>query len=735
MFVAALCAVVVVLGNDCIIDPCPVMVRRDYELTVYDRVARFEISGSRWDFRSSAAIALVDADVDDIRLSEIENAEDGESLPSGGRLIMRLRAGETIEHDEIDEWGFVVVRLDSGTGRLTLRGTFEWDIDDCDDSRVRNPNVDEGFDRCGDGFLQVSDECDDENDEEGDGCADCHIEQGRCTDDAWTYWVCEGEPSWCSLNECQIGSSDPACDLLVDFELELITEGLISALDERGRIVSSPEGVDCSCLETAISYDCGSSCSMDLAPCATLSAEGTGRIEFQRWADGCPTEDEECTVMVGGGHIVGIFASDRSGIEREREYTAYPLDSPGLDLRHLDAVNGHIVAAGDIIGEFENPMAEEVPDDGGPQPFVMALDDQLDVQWIRELTLQESVFDITDIAVDGSGDAYLVGGLNGTLELDGGTIEVENAAYPELVPREIVIVRFSSAGEHLWSLYVALPERYDLVEAQIGVTDDGTLGLSAVVDYHFMGDEPSRDLIACRVSPDGEIDWLQRLRSDTELENEVYVDDWPSLAIDSEGSLFVAAAVWGEGPFEYEIPEAPEPGDLTLFVSRFSAEGVHLWSESFPFENLEQGAMEVDKAGQIVIYSISGIASYSEDGALGWTLENDPRPSLNTDYFDEPVRSFDVDPESGDLVVVSEVITFPRTAGSSDDFLATVTSRFTPDGLHLWTVRRESRVAGRRFLFSSVSVDGDDIIVLGTRYLPGEEHNDVAVVRHIVGEL
>ena len=60
------------------------------------------------------------------------------------------------------------------------------------------------FPKCGDGVVDVGEQCDDGNTTAGDGCSlSCEIETG---------WVCTGEPSTCSLAPCPANASGaPTC--------------------------------------------------------------------------------------------------------------------------------------------------------------------------------------------------------------------------------------------------------------------------------------------------------------------------------------------------------------------------------------------------------------------------------------------------------------------------------------------------------------------------------------------
>jgi hypothetical protein len=188
--------------------------------------------------------------------------------------------------------------------------------------------------------------------------------------------------------------------------------------------------------------------------------------------------------------------------------------------------------------------------------------------------------------------------------------------------------------------------------------------------------------------------------------------------------------VEGEGPFQYAIPG--EGG--RSFLAKLSSTGELLWSVALPTTEAVMMQMEADSLGRVILMTSSHLVSVAADGGLRWTLENAPRPYDRHSRGEESSWSLDVNPETGGFVVASEASTNVRADGTDEHLLATLASRFTSEGQHLWTVRRESWVSEQVFLFEDVSMSGDQIFVLGTRILPTDAPSHVAVLRRIVDQ-
>lgn len=742
--VAALCCTLATqAGCNCVIDPCPVMVRREYDWNWNGRVARVEANDvSRLTITTTGRVALLDAgDRDGLTITELVDARVGDVLADGARVVATFPGTYTLDPAGMGLSRFLLVRLAPGAG--SIGATAEWDIAGCVETYPLDPSLSAVDAVCGDGMAELPEQCDDENDAEGDGCTSCQLDPGACTEApaTWAYWTCAGEPSLCEQQRCDEDGTDPACSELVPVELTTVTEGLVVPADVAGTVGSDPPGVGCSCAESAVSYECTAGCSASVGPCTTIAAAGSATIAFERWAGGCAGA-EPCAITDDPDPIVGVFASAATGGAREREYLAYPLTSPGLDLQLMSAGGGTLVAAGTIVGAFEDPEAPEPEPGEAPHPFVMATDDAVtpgDVAWSVDLSPDEGgEFEILGVAVGSDGWTGIVGALSGTLTLDSGAITVAQG-------RQLAVVVLSPEGSPFGALVLALPvppalpSTYEVLAARIAAGSDGALAVAAVIDTGVAG-TPLHDLVVASIARDADapvVGWVSRLRASETPVPVLELDPALGVAIDGPGNVTVAGRVTGAGPFAWWLPDPVDPATgERRFIARLSATGDQVSSDPLPPSDSFDVQLATDADGRVIALTASHLIGYTADGELRWVEELTPRPFDAGPLVAAPVRRLAVDSESGEIVVSVDASTLAR-AGEVDEYLtATVTSRLTTEGELRWTVRRDGLAgdgSGEVFLQRDLVVVGEQALVLGARFVPGETHNDAAVVRRLDG--
>lgn len=737
---ALFCTLATQPGCTCVIDPCPVMIRRTYDWTWSGRVARVDTHGaSRLTITTSDRVALLDADDrDGLTITELVGARAGQQLAGGGRVVATFPGSYTLDRETSTLTRFLLVRL--APSSAVVEAVAEWDIAACAETSPADPYPASLDAVCGDGMRELPELCDDENDADGDGCSSCALDPGECVTApaSWAYWACDGEPSVCARHRCDEGAGDPACSELTPLELATVTEGLVLPGETPGTIGSEPAGVACSCAETAVSYAC-TGCDVSVGPCASLTGAGTTSIAFERWAGGCDGSGP-CAIDDAPDPVIGVFASEAAGTDLERAYRAYPLTSPGLDLQVMSAGGGTLVAAGTIAGAFEDPEAPEPPAGEAPRPFVMAVDGLAEpgtVAWSVDLSPEEGgELEILDVAVAGDGSTALVGALDGTLTLDSGPVTIAEG-------RQLVVIAFTPEGVASGSQVIRLPvppappASYDVVSARIAVAGDGTLAVAAVVDTGVTG-TPLHDLVVASIArgPEGlAVDWVSRLRAPETPVPVLAIDPSIGVAIDAGGNVTVAGSVSGDGPFAWWLPDPSDPAVAERrFIVRLSATGGQLSSDPLPPSETFDVQLAADADGRVVALTAAHLIGYTAGGELRWVEELTARSFDASPLAAAPVRRLAVDAASGEIVVSVDASTVALTGGVEEQLLATVTSRLSPEGEPLWTVRRDSLAGGGEVFFQrDLAVLGDRVFMLGTRFVPDETHNDAAVVRRFGG--
>jgi chitodextrinase len=234
------------------------------------------------------------------------------------------------------------------------------------------------------------------------------------------------------------------------------------------------------------------------------------------------------------------------------------------------------------------------------------------------------------VAVDGSGNSVMAGYFSGTADFGGGNLTSAGGF-------DIVIAKYSAAGNHIWS-------------KRFGGTGDETVNRIAldsngnvlVVGYFtgtadFGGGSVSgtggRDMFIAKYSATGAYVWAKTFGGSTGTDDVAY-----GVATDASGNVIVT------GYFSGQIDFGTGPlwsafGGLDTFLVKFTSAGVASWAENFTNTGDDQGrSVAVDSAGNIVL----------------------------TGYY-----MGSIDFGGGSLV----------SLGGSDVFVA----KFSPAGAHLWS--------------------------------------------------
>ena len=296
----------------------------------------------------------------------------------------------------------------------------------------------------------------------------------------------------------------------------------------------------------------------------------------------------------------------------------------------------------------------------------------------------------SSVATDPSGNVFVTGSFNGTVDFGGGALVSAGAT-------DIILAKYSPTGTQLWS------RRFGSTDTDYGysvATDPSgnvfvTGSFNGTVDFGggALVSAGGADIILARYSPTGVHLWSQRL-------GDTSGDVGLSVGTDASGNVLVAGyfngtADFGGGPLV-------SAGSFDIFVAKYNSAGVHLWSQRFGDTGTDvMYSVVTDASGDIVVagyfsgtvdfgggalVSAGGydifIAKYSPTGAHLWSQRfggagNDRGLRVVTDVFRDMFLTgyFAETVDFGGGALVS--------AGGNDIFLA----KFSPNGIHRWSYR------------------------------------------------
>jgi len=238
----------------------------------------------------------------------------------------------------------------------------------------------------------------------------------------------------------------------------------------------------------------------------------------------------------------------------------------------IDSSNNVIVAGGfESYVDFENNQIASSK--GAMDAFVAKLDATGKAVWLHGYGDTGTEF-ATDVAVDASGNVFVVGYTNSKIDFGGGEV-------PAASNDDIFVAKLNPAGEHVWSQRIGKAASYGLNEptASVAVMSDGR-----VVVAGFAGEElkiPNLDLpdrgdkTAFVVMFDGEGNgkWGKTWGA-TDCAQRLF-----GLSVSPSGAIAIAGDM--QGTISFGGDNFTSGSDRDVFVAVLGGDGKHQWSRSF----------------------------------------------------------------------------------------------------------------------------------------------------------
>jgi Beta-propeller repeat len=135
---------------------------------------------------------------------------------------------------------------------------------------------------------------------------------------------------------------------------------------------------------------------------------------------------------------------------------------------------------------------------------------------------------------------------------------------PTSTGSDLQVLAYDSAGNHLWSYYLAAPQSYEtLAEAlRPGIANDLYV-TGSISNAHF---PLTQDILTARLGPAGEVLWLRQFGSPSALESP------QDLAVDGAGNAYITGQRQAPSPTGY---------DSSCLTLKYSPAGVEVGNASF----------------------------------------------------------------------------------------------------------------------------------------------------------
>ena len=350
--------------------------------------------------------------------------------------------------------------------------------------------------------------------------------------------------------------------------------------------------------------------------------------------------------------------------------------------------------------------------DGKPDPW----------EWVRQAGTSDWTYG-NDVAVDDSGNAYVVGFMNGEADFSGQRFSVRGES-------DLFIAKYQPQGALSWAkqfgtagylnaqavrwsahnvLYITGSIRNGILQPGVGRARIGNTVL-------LPGGE--EDMILAAFDSMGTPLWATQAGSTHKARGE-------DIALDGSGNLYVTGSFMGR----FGETSLISPDKEAAFIAKYSSSGTLLWARGI----LEIGArtgkgIAVDQTGYSYVTGLleaedttriggrSFLARYDADGVLTWVRTGDNSQASSMGYsvgIDNAGNSIVTGAFTGRLVLdsIELVSTPPRDIKAlSDVFLA----KYSPDGVLLWA-RSGGGPGGDHPNAVAVDADGN-VYVTGSIY-------------------
>ncbi len=286
---------------------------------------------------------------------------------------------------------------------------------------------------------------------------------------------------------------------------------------------------------------------------------------------------------------VEVLAIDPPQHLWSRAFTAAPIDSYSTRLRIRNvaaAPSGSAFVVGEVHGSVDvggGPLASGF----GEDPFVAKFDESGAHVWSRIFNLD--TFGLASVAIDRAGNAVMVGGFAGTIDLGGATLSSTFG--------DAFVVKYDPAGGLLWARrFGAVPSPLGNHGSDVVVRPSGDIvmigSFSGRMDFGGGASlQPSNgvDAFLLQLDATGEHMWSRRFGGRDSQEGK-------RLALDEDGNVIVA----GEFSESINIDGVVLIGEGSddIFLAGLDPDGSHVWSRQLNVEGTNGSPLEALVAGE-----------------------------------------------------------------------------------------------------------------------------------------
>jgi hypothetical protein len=301
-------------------------------------------------------------------------------------------------------------------------------------------------------------------------------------------------------------------------------------------------------------------------------------------------------------------------------------DGPGHERCYsiVTDFSGNVITSGIFINQVDfdpgpsvysiSPVAKDI--------FISKLDAAGNFVWAKSIGGPSAACDIYDIKTDASGNIYLCGFFDKTVDFDPGP-----AMYTimSVGNTDVFILKLDPSGNFIWAKRVGGPN-YEFAwsmaldaSANIHVTGSfvGTVDFDPGPGFFTLTSSPNTDIFVLKVDSAGNFKWAGGMGG-------TGVQEGKCIAVDTVGNVYTS------GNFINTVDFDPGPGNFTLtavnvdaFISKLDSAGNFVWAKSF------EGLASIGYINGLGIIADAAGNSYITGNYVG-TVDFDPGPGVDT---------------------------------------------------------------------------------------------------------
>ena len=330
---------------------------------------------------------------------------------------------------------------------------------------------------------------------------------------------------------------------------------------------------------------CSDSCTFDLSDCQSYGKCGDNKIqpEFSEECDGSNLNDNSCETLGYYGGILNCTDKCTFDLSDCQNYGKCGDGILQVDVEECDSENlGDLncVDYGSIGGNILTCNAD----------CTANLKDCDDFSWIKKAN---SLFynQVQDIAVDNSGNAYITGSFNISVNFGDFTLTSNGSLDYD----DMFIVKYDPIGNVVWAKQAGgnnMDEGYGIVSDSLGnIYVVGSFDGTALFDNVELTGSGKESMFIVKYDPDGNVIWAKSYAG-TDTVNGL------DIVLDYLGNIYVTG--YFSGSVSFGSTTLSSSGSVDIFVAKYDSDGNVIWAK-------QAGGSKSEKGNSIVLDSLGNI--------------------------------------------------------------------------------------------------------------------------------